>query len=117
MSQPTIQIGCVSNVYIRMMHFHKAGDVELGHSHQFDHVSFLSKGSMKIVVEGIEKTFTAPHMILVAKNKEHEMTALEDDTMMSCIHALRDLSDGDVLDPDQIPYTENPRLQPHDGTF
>lgn len=116
MSKPTIQIGCVSNVYIRMMHFHKAGDIEEGHAHQFDHVTFLSKGSMKIVVEGIEKTFRAPHMILIAKNKHHEMTALEDDTIMSCIHALRGF-DGDVLDPDQIPYDNNPRLTPHDEMF
>jgi len=40
-SEPSVAVGCVSNIYIRMMHFHKKGDVEQGHSHEFDHVSFL----------------------------------------------------------------------------
>jgi quercetin dioxygenase-like cupin family protein len=115
MSQPTIQIGCASNIYIRMMHFHSAGDVEEGHAHQFDHISFLSKGRMQVEVEGIVKEFAAPHMILIAKNKHHRMTSLEDDTIMSCIHALRENADGLVLDPDQIPYDANPRLNNHEN--
>ena len=113
MKEPTVQIGCVSNVYIRMMHFHNAGDVEHGHTHGFDHVSFLTKGSVKMLVEGVEKTFTAPHMILVKKEFEHEITALEPDTILCCIHALRDNDTGDILDPDQIPYDDNPRKLPH----
>lgn len=112
-SEPTIAIGCVSNVYIRMMYFKHKGDIEYGHAHEFDHVSFLSKGSIKMIVNGIEKEFTAPHMILVKKNLEHEIIALEDDSIVSCIHGLRDIEAGDIIDPDQIPYDQYPRLLPH----
>lgn len=113
MNEPTIQIGCVSNIYIRMMHFHNKGDVEQGHTHEFDHVSFLTKGSAILKVDGIEKEFTAPHMILIAKNLVHEIVASEADTILCCIHGLRDLGSGDILDPDQIPYDSNPRFLPH----
>lgn len=116
MNKPSIRIGCASNIYIRMMHFHNAGDIEEGHAHQFDHISFLTNGSIRVIVEGIEKSFKAPHMILIVKNKHHQMIALEDNTIMNCIHALRDL-DGEILDPDQIPHDSNPRLKDHDGMF
>jgi quercetin dioxygenase-like cupin family protein len=113
MKEPEIQIGCVSNIYIRMMNFKNAGDVEHGHTHEFDHTSFLTRGSVRLTVDGIVKEFTAPHMILIAKNKEHEVVALEDDTIVCCIHGLRDNDSGDILDPDQIPYDENPKLLNH----
>ena len=112
-NQPSVQIGCASNIYIRMMTFHRAGDVEQGHSHNFNHISFLSKGKVKIKVEGIEKTFESPHMIMIAKEKVHEITALEDDTILCCIHAIRNVDDTDILDADQIPYDRDPRTLPH----
>lgn len=112
-NRPSVQIGCASNIYIRMMTFHKAGDVEHGHSHNFNHISFLSKGRVKINVDGVEKTFQSPHMIMISKEKKHEITALEDDTILCCIHALRNSDDTEILDPDQIPYDQDPRVTPH----
>jgi quercetin dioxygenase-like cupin family protein len=113
MKEPTIQIGCVSNVYIRMMHFHNAGDIEHGHSHEFDHVSFLSKGSIKMTVEGVDATFKAPHMIFVKKDLDHRIESLENDSILCCIHALRDMDHGTIIDPDQIPYDSSPTMLPH----
>ncbi len=109
MPSPLISIGCVANLYSRMMHFAKAGDVEVGHTHQFDHLTLLASGSLKIVVDGVESVFQAPHMIYIHKDKVHELTALEDNTLAYCIHALRD-GNGveDILDPDMIPEGVNP---------
>lgn len=109
MSHPSIQIGCVANLYSRMMHFVKAGDVEVGHTHQFDHLTLLAHGKLKINVEGVETIFEAPHMIYIHKDKIHELTALEDNTLAYCIHALRD-GDAveDILDPAMIPNGVNP---------
>jgi len=60
MSQPLVHIGCVANLYSRMMHFEKAGDIEIGHTHQFDHLTLLAKGKLKVTVEGVVTEFTAP---------------------------------------------------------
>jgi quercetin dioxygenase-like cupin family protein len=104
MTYPKTNIGCVANLYSRQMHFEKAGDVENGHKHQFDHLTLLAAGSLKVVVDGKETVFTAPHMIYIAKEKMHELTALEDNTVAFCIHALRDGYDvGDIIDPSMIP--------------
>lgn len=108
MNQPEINIGCVANLYSRMMHFKKVGDVEIGHTHQFDHLTLLAKGRLKVVVEGKESIFTAPQMIYIKADKVHELTALTDETVAYCIHALRDKETNDIIDPAMIPDGVSP---------
>jgi quercetin dioxygenase-like cupin family protein len=98
-----VKIGCVANLYSRMMHFRKAGDIEIGHTHQFDHLTLLAKGKLKVTVESVVTEFTAPHMIYIHKDKVHELQALTDETVAYCIHALRDKDTNEILDPSMIP--------------
>jgi quercetin dioxygenase-like cupin family protein len=98
---PEVQLTCVSNLFMRTMHFKHAGDVEHGHAHVFDHVSLLTAGSAKVTVEGVSKVFTAPHAIFIRRDWMHEIEALEDHTIMICIHALRNGERAeDIVDPD-----------------
>ena len=106
MADPKIKIMCISNVYTRMMHFEKTGDVELGHAHDFDHGTLVSSGSVFVEIldpitkESVsQKTIEAPNFIFIEKNKLHRLTALSDDTVCACIHALR-TNDEELLDPD-----------------
>jgi quercetin dioxygenase-like cupin family protein len=108
MTQPLIQIGCIANLYSRMMFFAKAGDIELGHTHQFDHLTLLAKGMLKVTVDGHVSEFTAPHMIYIRADKVHELEALTDETVAYCIHALRDKENNDILDPAMIPAGVDP---------
>lgn len=108
MSHPEIYHGCVANLYSRQMSFKKAGDVEQGHKHAFDHLTLLAYGSLRVTVEGKVTDFKAPHMIYIHKDKVHELVALEDNTVAYCIHALRDGEGvGDILDPSMIPNGVN----------
>lgn len=101
---PKVQIACVSNLYSRMMCFSKAGNVEYGHSHVFDHLTLLANGSLRVTVDGVTTDFKAPNMIYIRKNKRHELEALEDNTVAFCIHPLRDGNGvDDIIDPDSIP--------------
>jgi quercetin dioxygenase-like cupin family protein len=108
MSTPVINIGCVANLFSRMMHFKRAGDIEIGHTHQHDHLTLLAKGKLKVTVEGVTSEFTAPHMIYIHKDKVHELEALTDETVAYCIHALRDKDSGEILDPSMIPAGVSP---------
>jgi quercetin dioxygenase-like cupin family protein len=90
------------------MYFEKAGDIEVGHTHQFDHLTLLAKGKLKVTVDNIATEFTAPHMIYIHKDKVHELEALTDETVAYCIHALRDKDNNDILDPSMIPAGVNP---------
>ncbi len=105
MNQPEVKILAVSNVYCRLMNFKKKGDQEIGHEHDYDHGTLLASG--KLLVEKFEnngslkssKEFIAPSFIFVEKNVRHVLTALEDNTVATCIHALRSIDD-EIIAPD-----------------
>ena len=105
-NNPDIKIISVSNVYSRLMHFQNKGDVENGHTHTYDHGTLVSSGSVLYEVLDSEdgntissKEVKAPNFIFVNKDKFHRITALEDNTVCACIHALR-TNNQDLLDPD-----------------
>lgn len=109
MSSPEVSIGCVANLFSRMMNFKNVGDIELGHTHAFDHLTLLAKGKLKVTVDGVSTEFTAPNMIYIKADKVHELEALVEETVAYCIHALRtDNQTGDILDPKMIPAGTNP---------
>lgn len=110
MNQPQVQLGCVANLWSRMMYFEKAGDTEPGHVHQFDHLTLLAKGRLQVTVDGAVSEFTAPTMIYIKEGKVHELVALTDGTVAYCIHALRDRDTGDILDPTMIPAGIEPTV-------
>lgn len=108
MNTPLVNIGLVSNVFVRQMNFQNVGDIEYGHIHSFDHLTLLAKGSLSVNVNGNVSTYTAPMMIFIKADIEHELTALENDTIAYCIHALRELDNSDdILDPSMIPLGVN----------
>jgi mannose-6-phosphate isomerase-like protein (cupin superfamily) len=93
----------VDTVWIKQMNFQYRGDVEVGHRHTHDHVTLLAQGSLQVIVgDGITE-FTAPHMIVIQKDQEHILKALEDNTVAYCVHALRDDETGDIVSADQVP--------------
>lgn len=102
-NRPEVTISCVANLFNRMMYFKKAGNIEPGHTHQFDHMTLLAKGKLRVTVEGKTTDFTAPYMIYIHKDKKHTLEALTDETVAYCIHALHDRETGDILDPSMIP--------------
>jgi quercetin dioxygenase-like cupin family protein len=98
------QFSCVANVYVKQMVFVKAGDEKEGHKHVFDHQTLLAKGSLKAEVNGQISYFTAPQIIFIKAGLEHKFTAIEDNTVAYCVHALRDGDQvEDIIDPKSIP--------------
>jgi quercetin dioxygenase-like cupin family protein len=113
---PDIALGCCSNVYIRQMTFAHAGDQEIGHSHTYDHISLVSSGSALVEVydEAAQdylagREFHAPAMVFVQEGRVHRITATTDNTVVCCVHALRD-SDGEIIDPAMFPAPQTQAL-------
>jgi hypothetical protein len=103
-NMPAVQISCVSNLFSKMMHFQQAGNIEYGHCHIFDHLTLLAAGSLRVTIGGASTDYKAPHMIYIRKDVQHQLEALEDNTVAFCIHALRKGEGvGDIIDPDSIP--------------
>jgi quercetin dioxygenase-like cupin family protein len=106
---PHVQIGCVANLFSRQMHFKSAGDFEHGHTHPFDHLTLLASGSLRVTVNGKTTDFKAPHMIYIKAEHNHELVALEDNTVAYCIHALRKGNGvDDIIDPASVPAGVKP---------
>lgn len=113
MNNATTKIGCVANLWSKMMHFNKIGDIMPSHAHIFDHLTLLCNGSLNVTVDGVSTEFIAPHMIYIQAGKVHTLTALEDNTLAYCIHALRDGdSVEDIIDPDMVPKGIDPLKSP-----
>ncbi len=82
------------NIYIRPMPLPLRGSKIDGHKHNFDHTTIVFKGSVHVLAKcpdgrRIEGTFRAPDSFLVKAEVEHEITALEDDTLAWCVYAHR----------------------------
>jgi hypothetical protein len=108
MNHPEIKIGCVANLFSRMMLFKQIGDIEYGHKHQFDHLTLLASGSLRVTVEGKTTDFVSPNMIYIHADKMHELVALQPNTVAYCIHALRDKDSPEtIIDPSMIPNGVN----------
>lgn len=91
------ELGYFGNIWVRQHVLERKGDKSLGHKHFFDHVTLLTKGKVEVTVEGKEpKQFTAPTFIVIKKEQEHKIVALEDDTIYYCVFALRNI-DGEVI--------------------
>jgi dTDP-4-dehydrorhamnose 3,5-epimerase-like enzyme len=104
MSHPTPKISVVANTWVKQMVFAKAGDVEEGHTHIFDHQTLLGKGKIKVTVNNKTTDFTAPTIIFIRAGYKHKIEALEDETICYCIHAIRDGEKvEDIIDPADIP--------------
>lgn len=112
MAYPNTKITAAGNLWLRQMHFAKAGDANEGHKHNYDHLTLLAHGSVRVHVDDQTTDFTAPQMIFITKGKRHFIEALEDGTVAYCVHALRnkDSIDSEILDPNQIPAGVDPLL-------
>ena len=106
MTNPEITIIAVSNVFCRLMNFKNKGDIEEGHKHTYHHATLVSSGSVRVEILDdninqnivLSKEFTAPNFIFIDKDKNHRIISLEDNTVCSCIHAVRDI-EGEIVDP------------------
>ena len=86
------------NIYIREMEFEKAGNVVEGHTHNFDHTTYIVRGSVLIeslnedgsVKNSIIKKASMGHnWVLIKAEVKHRLTALEDNSMGHCIYSHR----------------------------
>lgn len=103
-SNPQTDLKIVDNVFVKMHHFVRVGDIYQGHSHTFDHITLLAAGAVKMVHDNGEQEYKAPHLIVTPKGVKHQFTALEPNTVFCCVHAIRD-GDGvnDVASQDITP--------------
>lgn len=81
-------------VYAKEMHLPE-GHYAVSHKHTYDHISMLHRGVAVVTVDGVERQYTAPAVIMIRAHKEHRIDALTD-VVWFCIHET------DETDPEKI---------------
>lgn len=103
MTIPKVRDVCAGGLAIHLMLFEKAGDVNLGHSHTYSHHSFVGRGRVLVESNGKSVEVGECELIFIPAGIEHTLTALEDNTSVMCLHAVKDDSLGDITDQSVIP--------------
>jgi quercetin dioxygenase-like cupin family protein len=89
------------NIFIRPNPLPKAGDQVQGHAHNFDHTTIAFKGAIRVkrtLTDGTVQTvdLVAPAHCLIEAGVEHEITALEDNSVFWCVYSHRE-PQGDIV--------------------
>lgn len=86
------------NIYIREMPFVKAGDIVNGHTHNFDHTTYVVRGSVlveslnpdnTVKQSAVKRAQDGQNWVLIKAEVKHRITALEDNCMAHCVYAHR----------------------------
>lgn len=86
-------------VYVKEAFLEHVGDFIVSHSHDYDHLSLLATGRVRVTVDGEVTEYGARSGILVKAGKEHKIEALEPNSLWYCVHKVpADLVGEDVLD-------------------
>jgi hypothetical protein len=73
-----------------------AGSWLMQHTHKFDHLSILAKGSIELIVDGSSSIVHAPTCLTISAGKHHGVKSLTD-VIWYCIHAT-DCTDEEKID-------------------
>lgn len=86
------------NIYIREMALAKAGDIINGHTHNFDHTTYVVRGSVlveslnadgTVKQSAIKRAQDGHNWVLIKAGVKHRITALEDSCMAHCVYSHR----------------------------
>ena len=108
----------LGNIFVRPFRLEKAGDVMAGHTHNFDHVTYVVRGAVharcwrralnadgspmlnageEIWLLEAERDCPAGTELLIRAAYKHEFVALEDNTECRCIYSHRDPQSGEAV--------------------
>lgn len=87
----TTDLRMADGVFAKTMVIHKAGTLIPQHAHRYDHVSVLVRGSVRLWRDGVlYGDAVAPVGITIEAEVKHLFQSLEDDTIVLCVHDIRD---------------------------
>ena len=91
MTQEVEYVDQVGDLYFRAIHLSQVGDMVPQHIHDYDHVTLVCAGAVRMVVDGeAVGDFKAFRAVTITANKLHLFQALEPDTRLACVHILKD---------------------------
>lgn len=98
-----VEIKMADGIFIKQMAIPKAGTIIPQHSHRYDHVSMLARGSVHVLRDGNDAgLFYAPTGITIPAGCKHTFRSLEDNTVVYCIHRIDRANEIEILEENRI---------------
>lgn len=98
-----VEFFTADDVFIKQMFIAKAGTIIPQHSHKYDHISMLATGSVRVWADGkLVGDHVAPAGIDIKAGVKHAFLALEDKTVIYCVHRLHKAERVEILEEHQI---------------
>lgn len=102
--QPPLWEHSADGLFIKQIYLHEAGSVVPQHSHRFAHTTLLAMGKIHAWAgEEDLGILVAPCPILIKAKVKHTFQALEDHTLLYCIHNIRDRDGVEIHEEHQLP--------------
>lgn len=94
------------NVYLKQMNFDDPNITYCGHHHDYDHVTLVASGSVRVKFAAVPEAgipeeyreYKAVSTFVTRSFREHEITSLEPNTVVCCVHAVRE-ENGEIIVP------------------
>lgn len=92
LDQPaSVEIKIADGLFIKSMEIAKAGTFVPQHSHEYQHVTMIAKGSFRVWKDDVLLgDFKAPHGLIIEAKTMHRFLSLEDECIAYCIHNIKD---------------------------
>lgn len=86
---PDISFAEEDGIFIKQMYLREALTAVPQHAHEYDHVSMLAVGSVRVWTDGkLIGDFKAPQPIVIKAKSKHTFLSLEPGTLIYCIHNI-----------------------------
>ncbi len=87
MCQPQGTETIVDGIGVKEMRIPHAGSAVPQHSHEYDHITYLAKGSVTVLLDGVPAGDRyAPTAIMVPAGVKHTFVTKTDGVLLLCIH-------------------------------
>lgn len=94
---PSFQV-CVDDIFLKQVGPLKQGMVVPQHVHAHDHHTVLVRGAVSVFADGAyQRDYRAPYPILIRAGTQHAFVALEDETLLLCVHNLHGSEEVELL--------------------
>lgn len=95
------------NIFVKQMNFGDANVTYCGHHHDYDHVTLVASGKVRVKFAAVPeagipeevKEYTGVSTFITRSFREHEITSLEPNTVVCCVHAVRE-ENGEIVVPE-----------------
>lgn len=119
LADTTQELGFFGNVFVRAILFNAIGQILPGHTHNYDHATFVGQGRVEVTIHYLDgrvtrKQYENPAWFEVPATARHQIKSLTAHATCFCVFAVRD-PNGEVAEFVSEQHLSNRFFQNREG--